>query len=288
MQLFALILLLAPPGWSGASDAAGQRTGEWIRRSTQGVKLAVARYADGRLHGLQEVFKADGSACWSGTFERGTGVLEEYTADCQLKSRVQHLDGRVHGLSEHFDRGGRLVNQARYQFGLPHGLQTRWTFPTKGPAKIIWRCMYAGRGIWRSVHGSPVDACAVETLAGTGIWRSPLYRRTRKGLTVEQVYSKGPGAAAGVVAGDVIVAIDGRRLPGPGPEETQQMLVGTPGSTVRITVRRGDGEIEIPIVRQPIDLKGWVEEMEAEARAKPKQPVELLNTPEPKFPGRGG
>lgn len=287
MALFALVLLLAPPGWSGPTNAQGQRDGEWIRRSTRGVKLEAARYANGQRDGAQTVYKADGSTCWTGTFTAGTGTLEQYTADCRLKARAQYQAGRLHGTREQFDRTGRKVSQGAYAYGLAHGMHIRWRYPTKGEPKLTFRCMFAGRAIWRSVHGGPVDECTVDTLAGTGIWRSALFRRTKKGVPVEQLFSRGPGKAAGVQVGDVIVAIDKRRLPGPGPEAMHRAITGPPGSTVVLTVRRGETEIEIPVVRQPLDLKAWAEEMEAEARAKVKKPVELLKVPEPRFPGRG-
>lgn len=287
MHLFALILLLAPPGWSGPTDGKGRRTGEWTRRTTRGALLETARYQAGLRHGVQTVYKPDGSPCWTGTFNQGTGTLETYTADCQLKARTPFLNGRIHGAEEQFDRKGRKVSQGLHVHGLPHGMHVRWRYPTRGAAKLIFRCMFAGRAIWRSVHGGPVDDCKVDRLGGTGIWRAPLFSRNKKGVAVLQVFSKGPGAAAGIVPGDVITAVDGRRLPGPGPEAMHHAIAGPPGSKVVLTLRRDGKPVDVPVMRVPLDLEAWVLEMEAQAQAKPKGPVKLLDVVEPKFPGRG-
>lgn len=294
MSLFALIALLLPPqpvvkpGWAGAKDAAGHRIGAWVRHSARRVKLETATYdANGRRHGPQQAFGAKGQSCWQADFVHGTGVLEQYTADCQLKTRSPYKDGRVHGKVEQFDRNRRLVSEAHYRFGLPHGPSKRLKYPTNAPPKAIYKCMFAGYTIWRSAHGEPVDACAVDGIAGIGVKRSPLFRRTIKGVKVEQIYTKGPAAKSDLKVGDVIIAIDKQKLPGPGPEAMQRSMTGPPGSTVTLIVRRGEKPVVVPIVRQLLDLEAWQGEMEAAARARPKGPVKLLNVPEPRFPGRG-
>ena len=294
MSLFALIALLLPPqptvkpGWAGAKDADGRRIGAWVRHSVQRVKLEVATYDDaGRRHGPQQAFNAKGAVCWTANFEHGSGTLETYTADCGLKIRTPFKDGRTHGKVERFDRTGRMVSEVNYRVGLPHGPSKRLKYPTNAPPKATYKCMYAGYTIWRSAHGTPVDDCRVDAIAGIGVKRSALFRRTIKGVKVEQIFSKGPAAQSSLKVGDVIVAIDKKRLPGPGPEATQRAMTGPAGSTVTLTVRRGEKEVDVPIVRQMFDLEAWQGEMEAAARARPKGRVELLNVPEPKFPGRG-
>lgn len=294
MSLFALIALMLPPqpfvkpGWDGTKDATGRRVGAWVRHSVQRVKLEIATYDEsGRRHGPQQAFDAKGTSCWKADFVHGTGVLERYTADCRLKARTPLKDGRVDGKVEQYDRNQRLVTEVHYRVGLRHGPSKRLKYPTNAPPKATYKCMYSGYTIWRSVHGGPVDACAVDSIAGIGVKRSPLFRRTVKGVMVEQLFSKGPAVNSGLKVGDVIVAVDTTRLPGPGPEAMQRSMTGPVGTTVTLVVRRDGKKVEVPVVRQMIDLQAWKEEMEAAARARPKGPIKLLNVPEPRFPGRG-
>ena len=295
MSLFALVALLLPPqpfvkpGWSGSKDATGRRVGVWVRHAgARRAKIETASYdAAGRRHGVQQAFDAKGASCWKGEFTHGTGILERYTADCRLKTRTPLKDGRVHGKVEQFDRNRRPVTEVSYRFGFPHGPSKRLKYPTNAPPKATYKCMYAGYTIWRSVHGGPVDDCAVDTIAGIGVKRSPLFRRTIKGVKVEHIFSKGPAVQSGLKVGDVIVAIGKTRLPGPGPEAMQRSMTGPAGTTVTLVVRRDGKEVGVPIKRQMLDLEAWKVELEAAALAQPKGPVKLLNVPEPRFPGRG-
>lgn len=307
MPLLMLICLLAPPaptptptinannaakrvkpGWSGAKDATGRRVGLWVRHSVKRVKLEEARYdAQGLRHGEQIAFGATGQACGVERFTHGTGTLVQYTPDCIAKTRKPLVNGWAHGRVERFDRQGRPVSVVRYVHGFPHGMAERWQYPTRGPEKKTYRCMYAGQTIWQSVHGGPVDACAVESIGGIGVKRSALYRRTIKGLSIEQIFSKGPAAQSALKVGDVLVAIGDRRLPGPSAAETHRLLTGAPGSVVTLVVRRDKAEKQIPITVQVLDLAAWRTELAAAARARPSRSIELLNVPEPRFPGRG-
>lgn len=53
---------------------------------------------------------------------------------------------------------------------------------------------------------------------------------------------------AGVLPGDVIIAIDGKDMAGVNPEEARQMVLGPAGTTVMLTIQR-------PNVEAPLDIK---------------------------------
>ncbi len=75
------------------------------------------------------------------------------------------------------------------------------------------------------------------------------------GRTVLSPMRDSPAALAGVQEGDVLIAVDGAPVADHTPfEEVAARVRGEVGSTVRITVRRGDRTMEFPIVRAVIEV----------------------------------
>jgi len=64
---------------------------------------------------------------------------------------------------------------------------------------------------------------------------------------VPAITPDGPGDQAGVEAGDVILRLDGRPVTSP-DEVIVTIRSHAPGETVVLTIRRGSGEVEIPVV----------------------------------------
>jgi regulator of sigma E protease len=66
---------------------------------------------------------------------------------------------------------------------------------------------------------------------------------------IDQVEPNSPAAAAGLRAGDVVVAIDGRRI---GEfQELQRIVAVSPGRALDMVVRRGDSEIALELTPRP-------------------------------------
>jgi len=76
-------------------------------------------------------------------------------------------------------------------------------------------------------------------------------------LMVIAPIEESPAARAGVLAGDAILAIDGRDLDGRSVFEAEELLVGPSGTAVRIRIRhQGQRQAkELTIVRGPVSLK---------------------------------
>jgi len=68
-------------------------------------------------------------------------------------------------------------------------------------------------------------------------------------LLIDRVIPDSPAASAGLLAGDVLLTVDGAPVVSPG--EAFQRLRGAPGSTVVLTVRRAGSERSISITRAP-------------------------------------
>jgi carboxyl-terminal processing protease len=74
----------------------------------------------------------------------------------------------------------------------------------------------------------------------------------REGLILAEVLPDSPAAAAGLQAGDTITAIDGRALAGTAAGRAG-LLVGEPGTDLRVTVLRPDGTgAEATLTRAPV------------------------------------
>ena len=77
-------------------------------------------------------------------------------------------------------------------------------------------------------------------------WVGVATRAEARALTIVSVRSDGPGAAAGLYAGDEIVAFDGQRV-----DESRwaaRLAERAPGAPTRVTVFRRDELVEVPVV----------------------------------------
>ncbi|UCG17370.1 MAG: S41 family peptidase [Phycisphaerales bacterium] len=76
-------------------------------------------------------------------------------------------------------------------------------------------------------------------------------------VTVITPIEESPAAKAGILAGDVILAVDGISAQGLSEFDVTTMLAGAPGTEVLLTVRRAgaDEEETVPVVRGPVVMR---------------------------------
>lgn len=86
--------------------------------------------------------------------------------------------------------------------------------------------------------------------SGVGLWLKVEAGKVR----IVSVVDDTPAARAGIQANDQLLTIDGKSVKGMSLDRVVQVVKGTPGSTVRLEVVRGEGRIMFPLVRTPIDL----------------------------------
>ncbi|MBR5049082.1 MAG: S41 family peptidase [Erysipelotrichaceae bacterium] len=78
------------------------------------------------------------------------------------------------------------------------------------------------------------------------------YSELEDGILVSEVLDFSPAQAAGVQAGDIIVAVDGRDVKTFESEELLNAIRGLKGTDVTITVQRGNDRLDITITRDEI------------------------------------
>lgn len=77
------------------------------------------------------------------------------------------------------------------------------------------------------------------------------------GLLVARVYENSPAADAGLQAGDLIVAVEDTPITGENAQsmnQAVQLIQGEDGTTVRMTIRRGNEELKIEAVRAEVNV----------------------------------
>ena len=74
------------------------------------------------------------------------------------------------------------------------------------------------------------------------------------GLVVTKVFDGGGGQAAGIVVGDHVSAIDGLSTTELGMDGSIAKIRGVEGTTVSVTVKRGDQTLELVVVRRKIRI----------------------------------
>ena len=74
----------------------------------------------------------------------------------------------------------------------------------------------------------------------------------QEGLVIVAVVPDGPADAAGLLPGDVIVAVDGQSILGENTAQVQAAIKGKEGTSVQITYRRGAEELSVTVVRATV------------------------------------
>lgn len=72
------------------------------------------------------------------------------------------------------------------------------------------------------------------------------------GFLILQVTQGGPAEEAGLLAGDIVVAVFDQRVAGWAMEDVRDLVKGEEGTYVDITVQRNGMEITVPVERRPI------------------------------------
>lgn len=73
------------------------------------------------------------------------------------------------------------------------------------------------------------------------------------GIQVVQVTQGGPSEAAGILAGDVIITVDGQSIAGMALADVSSMIKGAEGTTVDLTLLRGEEQLNFTVTRMQID-----------------------------------
>lgn len=73
-----------------------------------------------------------------------------------------------------------------------------------------------------------------------------------QGYLIEKVAEGGPAEDAGLLAGDIIIAVDGTGVVGMDVNEGKQLVQGKAGTTVQITVLRGEVEKTVTVTRATV------------------------------------
>ena len=89
-----------------------------------------------------------------------------------------------------------------------------------------------------------------------------------KGLKVEVVYDGSPAKRAGLKAGDVIVAADGKDLAGKSQQDSVALVQGPPGSDVRLTWLRDGKKRTRTVTRSTINVPVVASQMRSDAGCK--------------------
>lgn len=120
----------------------------------------------------------------------------------------------------------------------------------------------AAQGLVDSVGDPYADYYSVEEfesfrnqLAGNFKGIGVLISQAEKGTLINRVYEDSPAAKAGLLDNDVIIAVDGKSVVGMDVNTVSTMVGGEDGTSVALTVLRGDETLTIPVVRGDVYVR---------------------------------
>jgi hypothetical protein len=153
--------------------------------------------------------------------------------------------------------------QGDTQLGITAPLPIEELFKIAGSAvQAAPQVPMAAASAMRHRHWSP-ETKARPPVGGIGVMLAP-----GAPPTVSAVQPATPAAEAGIQPGDVIAAVEGRPTAGLSMTQTMNLVRGTPGTTVRITLRRaGARSLDLTLRREALPAFDVTEVTLAQARA---------------------
>ncbi len=82
-----------------------------------------------------------------------------------------------------------------------------------------------------------------------------IIQKRDKYVMVAEPYEGWPAQKAGLLAGDIIIEINGKSTKGLNTEQVREMLVGQPGTDVELTIKRQDKTQTVKLTREKIKIK---------------------------------
>ncbi len=87
-------------------------------------------------------------------------------------------------------------------------------------------------------------------ISGIGV----MILQNSKGIVVTSVIDNSPALRAGILAGDYIVGVNGNSTEGLTSNQVRALVVGTTGTEVKITVKRGESVIDLTCIRAVVEV----------------------------------
>ncbi len=154
-----------------------------------------------------------------------------------------------------------------YNLNRFHGIVGTW--PAGSTVKMKVKRLAGGE--WK-VHeikillGDPEKLRAQEALIGNlYLGFTPAYDYDDLGVEIDDVQDKGPAAAAGLKAGDVILKVDGQRVRD-WKEFKAALTAKKPGQKMKLTVRRDGKESEIELAAEERKAEGMPDKKDGEEK----------------------
>ena len=79
-------------------------------------------------------------------------------------------------------------------------------------------------------------------------------RETSDGFTIDVVEQNGPAQEAGLLPGDIIIAVEGQSVVGMTINDVSELVRGEEGTTLTVTVQRGEEELTFTVERRQIKV----------------------------------
>jgi carboxyl-terminal processing protease len=97
----------------------------------------------------------------------------------------------------------------------------------------------------------------LEELSGTysGAGMSVTADTQQDRIVITKVFKNSPAAKSGILAGDIILQIDGKAVGGMQLEQTTDLIKGNPGTRVTLTLMRGEKVFDVDLTRANIEVE---------------------------------
>ncbi|MGI5907188.1 MAG: S41 family peptidase [Christensenellales bacterium] len=97
----------------------------------------------------------------------------------------------------------------------------------------------------------------LEELSGTysGAGMSVTADTQQDRIVITKVFKNSPAAKSGILAGDIILQIDGKAVGGMQLEQTTDLIKGNPGTRVTLTLMRGEKVFDVELTRANIEVE---------------------------------
>jgi carboxyl-terminal processing protease len=200
-------------------------------------------YRDILLAGMDNLTAAMASDTFGGQFEFDASKREAFTSALdRLRKDLAAKNGLNSFTARHYVR--RACEENRKTVALPDGV-------------VISEFIFGAvehMDAYSAYLTHAMYSMLIDDLDGHLVGLGIEVRRDAGRLQIVTVFDGGPASKAGMRDGDVILAVDGKKISDAGMNRVVKLLRGTRGSHVKVTLERGGENFTLDIVRDRFDI----------------------------------
>ncbi|MEQ8709420.1 MAG: S41 family peptidase [Rhodospirillales bacterium] len=172
----------------------------------------------------------------------------------EVVSLIETHHGQAHDHTDLMRRATDAVEAAYAKPATPAGPSASASSPDVSPAEQGIKAFVAGLGPHNFyATGSQARQRQAWFVGAPKARLGLIGTTTARGFAIRLIYPDGPADRAGLLPDDLVIAINGQPLPGQSRKQVAELLQGTDGEQIGLTLRRGEATLDVMAIFDQTD-----------------------------------